>query len=1052
MKAKRIVSLFVISLSLALVSCDFHSNAPLSVKVLKATESHDIFIGDVINVETRRLEYEGQYKDVQGVIYDPDGNSYQGRAFTVTEAGLYRVIYQAYFGHHKEEQYINYLCTRKSQNLFTITNPVGISYGEYRHNTSDYHHEGVLIDVKNGTEILFNKPLSINDFMEEQKITYEGKGYKDRSLGAYAHSLIDFLVDPSTYMSTDFTSMTIRLTDSIDKTNYVDIRIEDAHVNSSYESGSMSYVRAGASCNWQLGWEWEEKEGKSNLGKFHNGQSGTGLNLSYRGQQYNDTIVSAQILYCALNNRLYNYRGSLETVHTYFINDLSDPVVYGSNVWGGFPSGEFYLSIIPSSFSNQTGRILIKSVGKYLLSSEVLVDDEAPTIKVDTLGYDSKSLPRAVVGKKYPIFNASVEDFYDFDLDYDVSVSYRDSINKKDIDVSIVNNTFMVNKPGAYTITYRAKDRSGNVADTISLRVLTVDTAEDVVLDLYPLPSEVTVDAYELVKIPSCDEISATGGTTNSKIDITREIFSPTGFKIDISSDEFRPTMVGDYRVVYTGKDYVGNTGQAVFIIHAQELTSPIFLTDDPNLPVALIKGFKYHFDNIEAIETDEGVVKEVEPVILVDGEEYTGEYAPNGTSTTVTYEARGKSSTSSLSFDIPVVDVSNGEGGFDHSRYFVGDYSASIGNYKETSNVTLTGNSDGGYSTFIKELNPYSFYLGLRYIEEYKNMDVVSIRFTDTADKNIHITFDIDINEQTISTPYLPVLQFALSEGKIGLDYDDASRVFKDTGHNVLGTVIKDDNGDDFNGFKGGIYLSVGFKGVKGESALAVEKICDQLIGYRSKGKDIIKPTIKYNSALITEQQKGDLFVYPTFEAYDVISDIKETSITVSKPDGTSITGDKDMTDSFVIEQVGEYHIHYFVKDSSGNFKETNEVVVVYDDVKPTIVVNNPPQKTYSLNSSFTIPSYTASDESGKYTVDVILILPTNETRILTHHVHDEDEEEVDVIEYALDSDHQIYDPSFIVNKTTCRLQMVGTYRLRFVAYDSAYNMTVLEYSFTVK
>ena len=122
-----------------------------------------------------------------------------------------------------------------------------------------------------------------------------------------------------------------------------------------------------------------------------------------------------------------------------------------------------------------------------------------------------------------------------------------------------------------------------------------------------------------------------------------------------------------------------------------------------------------------------------------------------------------------------------------------------------------------------------------------------------------------------------------------------------------------------------------------------------------------------------------------------------------------------------------------------------------VYDDIKPTIVVNNPPKDTYNLNDSFTIPSYTAKDESGIYTVDVILIMPTNEMRILTHHVHNEDEG-IDNIEYALDLDKGIYDSSFIVDKTTCKLQMTGTYRIRFVVYDDAYNTTTVEYSFKVK
>ena len=1052
MKTRKLLLLSLLGLPLVMSTISCESSSVVTTRLLRTTENNDVFIGDVINVETRRLEYQGEYQDVLGVIVDPRGNSYQGRSFTVSEAGLYQVIYKAYFGHHKEEQVVNYLCKRKSQNFFTVVNPVDVSFGEYRYNSGSYHNEGVLIDVKNGSEIIFNELLSVNDFLKEQVQTRPGKGYKDRTLGATANSLIDFLIDPSEQMSTDFTAMTIRLTDSVDKSNFVDIRIEDAFNNSDKNSWTMSYVRAGASCNWQLGWEWDgsadSNPNKSNVGKFHNGISGTGLNLSYRGDHYKGIVTSAQILFSADTGRIYNYLGSLETEYSYFVNDLCDPIIYGNNAWNGFSSGKFYLSIIPTSFSNATGRILIKSVGKYKFPSEILVDSDAPTITVDTLGYDDKNLPRAAVGKSYPLFAASVFDNYDSELDYYVSVTYRDSLNKEDIDVSVIDNAFVASKSGVYSINYHAKDRSGNVADTVVKRVTTINSYNDVVLHLDTL--ETTVDAYEKVILPRTSEIQTMGGVENSRIAISRKVIDPRGHELILDSDEFRPTLVGDYQIIYTGSDYVGNSGELIYTVHSQELSKPVFISE-PNLPAALINGFNYSFDNIKAIETKEGAISEIIPSILINGEPYTGNYLASGEKAKVTYRATGISASSDLDVDLDVIDVTSEEGGLHHSKYFVGDYDAIEDIYLETNNVTLSGGVEG-YSTFINPLNPNAFYVGLHLIEGHTNFEMVSIRLTDTKDKDIHITFDIDVVNGIIYSPYLPELPFAISEGKIGLDYSDESKVFLDTSQSKLGTIIKDDKGNSFLGFKGGVYLSVGLKGVTGESKLAVEKICNQPVGYRSKGKDRIQPTIRYNSQFVSEQQKGAQFVYPTFEPFDVLSDIVEATITVVKPDNTSYSGGKDLKETFTIVQDGEYRVNYVAKDSSGNTRKINEIVAVYDDIPPVISVSNPPKSTYSLNSSFTIPKYTVSDDSDKYTVDVILILPTNEMRILTHHVHDIDADPVDVIEYALDPEKELYDPSFIVNQTTCKLQLKGTYRLRYVAYDSAYNTATLEYSFTVK
>lgn len=1024
-----------------------------SAQLLATTENYDVFIGDTIDVKTRRLEYNGDHKDVFGLIFNPRGDSFQGKSFTITEPGLYKVVYEAYFGHHKEQQVINYLCKRKSSDFFSITNPVSISYGEYRYNTPAYHHEGVLIDAKNGTEIRFNEALSVDDFLVDQTQSDPTSGYKDRNSTIDAHSLIDFLIDPSVYMSTDFTAMTIRLTDSIDSSNYVDIKIEDGYYTGSYDSGSLSWVRVGASCNWQLGWEWEKVEGKINQGKYHNGRSGTGLNLSYRGQPYNNQIFSAQILYCSETQRFYNYRGSLETDFAYFINELSDPIVYGNNAWNGFESGKFFLTIIPTAFSNSTGRILIKSVGKYLLNDNIIADNDAPTINVDTQGYDTTNLPRAVVGRRYPVFKANVFDNYDSNLTYDVNVSYRDSVNKKDIDVPISNDSFLANKSGVYTIKYNAKDRSGNVADTISLKVITVGTFDDVVLNL--ATSGTTVDAYEIAQIPSLDDVHSDGGIGN--ISLTRKVIDPNGNEVVVDGNEFRPTLVGNYRVVYTGTDYIGNTGEVIFTVESRNLLAPKFISK-PNLPPALIKGFKYSFDNIEAIKTVNNKVEEVVPEILINDNPQSGKYTAEGTQTKITYKAGD--TTKDVYLD--VVDVTDSEGGFDQAKYF---HSATIGaaqsSYLDNPNVTLS--IPGAAATqFINELNPENFYLGMSLISGESHLNIIRVKLIDSVDQNVTVTFEINLSDGTIQAPYLPILPFEVNGEKVALEYKDQNKSFLDTNQNSLGTIIKDDTGAAFIGFNRGLYLEIQFDEVSSTSSIAIEKICNQPLGYRNKGKDRVEPSIKYNSALISEQQKGKDFVYPTFEAFDVLSDITSTSISISRPGATPITGSKNMTTTFKIEQAGEYRITYTAKDSSNITKTVIEIVSVYDDIKPTLVVNNPPKDSYKLNESFTIPSYTANDESGIYTVDVILIMPTNEMRILTHHIHIEDEE-VDYVEYALDLERGIYDSNFIVNNTTFRLNMAGTYRLRFVAYDAAYseleqnyvgayNTTSVEYSFKVK
>ena len=98
----------------------------------------------------------------------------------------------------------------------------------------------------------------------------------------------------------------------------------------------------------------------------------------------------------------------------------------------------------------------------------------------------------------------------------------------------------------------------------------------------------------------------------------------------------------------------------------------------------------------------------------------------------------------------------------------------------------------------------------------------------------------------------------------------------------------------------------------------------------------------------------------------------------------------------------------------------------------------------SYKLGSAVTFPTYTASDNLEAYYVDVILILPNSEVRLLTHDASGE-------ITYTL-TDAALYPASFRNNETSFKADKTGTYTLRYVAYDDQFNKTVQELTFTVK
>ena len=98
----------------------------------------------------------------------------------------------------------------------------------------------------------------------------------------------------------------------------------------------------------------------------------------------------------------------------------------------------------------------------------------------------------------------------------------------------------------------------------------------------------------------------------------------------------------------------------------------------------------------------------------------------------------------------------------------------------------------------------------------------------------------------------------------------------------------------------------------------------------------------------------------------------------------------------------------------------------------------------SYKQGDTVELPSYTASDNLGVCTVDVILILPNSELRLLSH------DENGSVTYYTKNTD--LYLSSFGVSDTSFCAEQTGRYVLRFVAYDDIYNRTVVELPFDVK
>ena len=1002
-----------------------------SVPVLAEDETVIIHLGDKVTVNDRKLSYNNETKDVQGIIVTPNGGTYHGREFTATQHGQYKVNYEAYFGHHLERKTVTYICQRRGTDYFTVNDSASKSFGEFRHNTAKYFHQGVILDVKNGAEIKFNVPLNMDDFLVPQNID-EGKTFSDASTGKTANSIIDFIVDPTTRGEFDFTAIQFKLTDTEDSSNYVELTLKASSFSGS-DSGAISYVKAGFSGGFSGGWEYDWQTLIPGDGKFNS--TGTGIAMSFKGQEHDEILHSGQFLFDYNEKRFYTFPGSLSHNMTFFVNDLDYPDFYKANGWKGFKNNKCYLSITPFNFSNSKGRLIIKSVGRFDFTTDEMPDIEAPVINVDLDNYTKTSLPKAVTGEYYPIFNSKVIDNYDDDLKATVSVTYRDVVNAKDIDITVKDDKFFVKKSGDYYIKYTAKDCSGNEAETVSLRVRTVDAVDDIELTLPELEKECFV--LDSVSFPSIDEITSSGGSGNVKI--SYEVIDPSGQAIEVKANTFTPNLVGDYQVIYRGEDYIGHIGEKAFVIHSKDLLKPIFLSS-VSVPKAMIKGFTYALDNVSAVETIDHVVKNVETEVLVNGEPVEGSFIATGTEMEIKYCANGFSGVTSETYNVPVIDVSDDNYVLDQSKYFYGDFPAEM----NQNDVTLSINGTGS-TLFINKLDSSSFAIDMEYVEGQDNFTNIEFKFVDIKDASKTVTMNLDIANEKLSLPGFKSLSYAISKTycQISMSYNDLSKQLFDTLGNNVASLVEFDNGEEFTGFNNGFFFELGVKGVSAPSILKVTKINNQVLGYKEGSGDEGRPTIRLNDTFIGSQYIGDQFRYPSYDVYDVLSEIESSEVVITRPAGGMLRGDNEHPINFVIESFGHYGVTYTASDTVGNSARINTAAFVYDNIAPTLKVAQLDKTEYKLGDIVKIPEYTASDDSGKYSVDVILVLPTNEARILTH-------DENGVVTYAL-INRDYYNSSFIVDETSFRPESKGRYRLRFVAYDEEFNKTVVEYTFTV-
>ena len=991
------------------------------VRAITQTEDVTVKIGDVINVEPRTLIYEGQSKTVNGQIFLPDGTSQSGKSFTITQPGVYQVLYRAFFGVEEVSQSVYYHCHRQSGDLFVSSNPSNKAVnGLFSYSEKTNKIQGAKLKLDTNTVFTYDGVIDFNTFDPNE-------------------SFIRFIVDTSKQGESDLESFIVRLTDIEDPSNYIEMMVSDSGILN--DAGQGCYVLAGSNNQTKTGYEnfRPDRRNEPEYMPFFN-VWGANVGTSFRAlnNDFNPGRTAEFYLDYA-EKELYAYP-MYNQWNKNMITDLNDPKVYGSMVWEGFSTGKATVSIMAGSLKSASADIIITKIADYDLSQLIFEDHTAPIINIDYENQSPNNLPKASVGVPYKLFNASVSDNFDRDLPYEVSVTYYDEAYDKVKDVSVIGNFFTPLYPGTYEITYSARDYSNNVA-TETITVTAVNSAQTMSMQL---PTEsITHDIYDNFELPSINDVIINGGSGKAKV--TRTIVDSNQEEIVILGDTFVPTEVGTYYVYYDATDYIGNTAQAVLTLIATNPGRPIFV-GDVVLPRVVMKGHTYTLPSYNGVEVVSGQTVNLVSQIYVNGELIQGNFFDadgNDGYCHIKYKLAGQSGENEFSESIQLIESGDP---INQANYFVGDFTAT--EQQTYVNLNTSSNATSLFSSILPYDNP-----SVKFALPSKSCEELVFKFSDSQDKELaltfHVTFEGDKNYISLGNSE-DKYEFASENDTLGeafsITFDNSSKILTDIAQTELTRIKSFDNGEEFTGFTHGLYLEISMNGVSSSTDLRMMKIANQNLGYRTDHKDHTQPYVLLNGNFYGSQDYGTMAVIPTVDVFDVLSNASVT-ITVRDPKSHYVIQNEDarVPHTFELNSFGNYVVIYQATDAANNRTTYRRTIRVYDTIPPEITINGSLKSSYSLNAKISIPDYTVTDNLNNYTLDVFLILPNDEERLL---IVDENGE---VTSY-LEKDDPIYNASFKVNATTFRAEQYGQYILRFVAYDSDFNKTVVELTFVVK
>lgn len=707
------------------------------------------------------------------------------------------------------------------------------------------------------------------------------------------------------------------------------------------------------------------------------------------------------------------------------------PAVGVGNEFKGFTNNRIKLALQTYNIVDSAEYVIL-NVGNNSMNGTEIVD----TIKPEYLEHIPEGgLPVASVGREYRAFPMEYYDFHDGDCDYKVYVKKESEADTAFVECP--DKVFTPTEQTRYVLRYVSKDSKGN--ETMNEYTLLAQYALPA-LDIQ-LASAINAE-YKLGNNIPIPEATVSGGSGPLELSV-KVVRVSDGAEIAHDMKKFIPYTEGQYSIIYTVKDYVGNVYTESLQCEVKSEKKPVYAT-----PIQMYKKFVsgiqtqlpqvpvYDYDSVigqrvDAV-TEVTVTSVSNPTVkeTVQNYVFTPDKAKFGDKVTVEYKSYCQNYATAAplvsTFEVDVVEATTSW------DYLWSDENVTLkGNLKSerTKYVSMTAVANGDATIgFINPLQAeyLEFTFGTLQNSTKDAFDAVRFEMVDFLDSTQHISVDIAKDAENPNLTYVT--------------YNGVKRVITGSFGGATYMTIKYANGQlldsqnnvvaeftDFDGFTSGkAWVSVTLVNAQANAELRMSKIgthslfaeystkTDELNTFR----DTVRPAIEYDGFIPSESEINAQVTLPTAKAYDACTPYVETFISVISPNGEyiyeDVEADKEL--SFIASEYGAYTVTYWAVDGNNRKQNASYDIYVYDLTKPYIVYNGAEKMYCAVGETLTfdnIKAYDAVDE--ELSVCVFLIEPKGVMNMLKEEL------------------------SFTFDEA-------GWYTLRYYVYDSNYNTAMLD------